>query len=60
MDNYLQPKVGRPPKKAEPGTMTTLTVRIPAGTKNKMVDQALAYDITLTEYIIALVERDAS
>ena len=61
MDNsYLQPKVGRPPKKAEPGTSTTLTIRIPAEIKNLMVDQAAAFDMTLTEYLVSLVERDAS
>jgi len=57
---YLQPKVGRPPKRAVPGTTATLTIRIPAEIKNLMVDQSAAFDITLTEYIISLIERDAS
>lgn len=56
----IRPKVGRPPKKADPGTFTTLTIRIPAETKNLMIDQADAYDMTITEYLIALVNRDAS
>jgi hypothetical protein len=58
--DYLHAKTGRPPKKAEPGTKTTLTIRIPAEIKNLMVDQAVAFDMTLTEYIIALVERDVT
>lgn len=60
MDSYLQPKVGRPAKKANPGTFTTLTIRLPAEIKNLLVDQASAFDMTLTEYLITLVERDAS
>lgn len=54
----LRPKVGRPPKKAEPGGYTTLTIRIPAEIKNVMVDQAEAYDLTITEYLVSLLERD--
>jgi len=54
----LKPKVGRPPHKAEPGTYTTLTIRIPAEVKNAMVDQADAYDLTITEYLVSLLERD--
>ena len=57
---YLHPKVGRPPKKAPPGEKTTLTIKIPAEIKNRMIDQASAFDMTLTEYIISLVERDVS
>lgn len=54
----LKPKVGRPPKKAT-GT-TTLTFRVSAEIKNKLIEQARAYDITITEYLISLVEKDAS
>lgn len=50
--------MGRPPKKAEPGVSTTLTIRIPGEVKNTMVDQADAYDLTVTEYLVALVRRD--
>ncbi len=52
------PKTGRPPKRAKEGTSTTLTVRIPAQIKNQMIDHAEAYDLTVTEYLISLVDRD--
>ena len=52
------PKNGRPPKRAKEGTSTTLTVRIPAHVKNLMIDRAEAYDLTVTEYLISLVDRD--
>jgi hypothetical protein len=54
----IKPKVGRPPHRAEPGSSTTLTIRLPAEIKNKMIDMANGYDLTITEYIISLVERD--
>ena len=55
----IHPKTGRPPKRALDGTATTLTVRIPASIKNKMIDRAEEYDLTVTEYLISLVENDA-
>lgn len=54
----IKPKVGRPPRRAEPGESTTLTIRIPAEIKNKMIDMADAYDLSITEYVITLVDRD--
>jgi hypothetical protein len=54
----LKPKVGRPAKRAV-GVSATLTVRLPAGVKNWLVDQAAAFDMTLTEFLIMLVERNA-
>ena len=54
----MRPKVGRPPKRAEDGTSVTLTIRVPGEVKNQMVDQAEAYDLTVTEYLVALVARD--
>ncbi len=54
----MVPKVGRPPKRALPGTSVTLTIRIPADVKNLMIDQAAAYDMTITEYLITLTRRD--
>jgi hypothetical protein len=54
----IKPKVGRPPRRAEAGSSTTLTIRVPAEIKNKMIDMANGYDLTITEYIISLVERD--
>jgi len=56
----MKPKVGRPPKRAIGPDYTTLTIRIPPEIKNLMIDQADAYDMTITEYLIALVTRDAS
>ncbi len=55
----IHPKTGRPPKRAKEGSSTTLTVRIPALIKNQMIDRAEEYDLTVTEYLISLVERDA-
>lgn len=56
----IQPKVGRPPKRAPDDSHVTLTIRIPGGVKNLMIDMSDAYDMTITEYLIALVNRDAA
>lgn len=53
-------RTGRPPKRAADGTDTMLTIRVPAATKNLMIDMADAYDLSLAEYLRLLVERDAS
>lgn len=58
MDKKIVPKVGRPPKKAEPGTFSTLTIRLPADIKNQLIERSEAFDLTITEYLISLVERD--
>lgn len=50
---------GRPPKEAT-GETSTLTIKIPSELKNQIVDLADGYDMTITEYIITLVKRDAS
>lgn len=50
---------GRPPKKAT-GKQTTLTLKIPPTLKNRIIELADGYDMTITEYITTLVERDAS
>lgn len=60
VEDYIQAKTGRPPKRAAPGTKVTLTIKITADTKNAMIDQASAYDLTVTEYITNLVERDGT
>jgi hypothetical protein len=39
---------------------TTLTIRIPAEIKEKIINHAEAVDLTLTDYITALVIRDGS
>ena len=48
---------GRPPKQAT--GPTTLTLKIPANIKNHITQQAQAYDLTITDYILTLVNRDA-
>lgn len=53
-------RVGRPPKRAQPGTNATLTILIPGEVKNMMIDQAVAYDFSITEYLISLIERDVA
>ncbi len=55
----LRPKVGRPPKRALPGERPTLTIRLSPVDKNMLVDAADAYDMTITEYLLMLVRRDA-
>lgn len=47
---------GRPPKQAD--KPTTLTVKIPAELKNLIIELADGYDMTITEYITTLVQRD--
>ena len=49
---------GRPPKTAN--KPTTLTLKIPADLKNKIIELADGYDMTITEYITTLVNKDAS
>ena len=39
---------------------TTLTIPIPAEIKEKIIHQAEAVDLTLTDYITVLVVRDGS
>lgn len=54
----VSPKVGRPAKRAAAGSLSTLTVRLPADVKNYIVVQAEAFDLTLTEFVVMLVDRD--
>lgn len=49
---------GRPPKQAN--KPTTLTLKIPATLKNQIIELADGYDMTITEYITTLVQRDAT
>jgi uncharacterized protein (DUF1778 family) len=51
-------RMGRPTKKAE-GTHSTITIKIPAETKNLITELADGYDMTVTEYLLTLVRRDA-
>jgi hypothetical protein len=48
---------GRPPKRAS--SPSTLTLKLPAHLKNHIIDQAEAYDMSITEYLVSLVVRDA-
>lgn len=53
------PKHGRPPRRPRGDNPSTLTIRLSANTKNLLIDQAEATDLTITEYITALIMRDA-
>ena len=55
----MKKRTGRPPK--NPTTKhTTLTLRIGAILKTQLIEQADAYDMTITEYLTTLIERDAT
>ena len=51
-------RMGRPTKKAE-GLHSTITIKIAAETKNLITELADGYDMTVTEYLLTLVIRDA-
>jgi hypothetical protein len=51
-------RMGRPTKKAE-GLHSTITIKIAAETKNLITELADGYDMTVTEYLLTLVTRDA-
>jgi hypothetical protein len=55
----MKKRTGRPPKTPTTKT-TTLTLRIPATTKQQLITQADAYDMTITEYLTTLIQRDAT
>lgn len=55
----MKKRHGRPPTRAKANTKTTITLKIDADIKNLMVDQADAFDLSLSEYISLLVVRDA-
>ena len=52
-------RMGRPPK-IEANKITTLTIRLKPDDKKLLCELADGYDMTLTEYIMTLVNRDAS
>jgi len=39
---------------------STVTIRVSKELKEKLIQQADAVDLTLTDYLIALVERDSA
>ena len=49
---------GRPPKQPT-GDKSTLTLKVSSDFKRLLMSQADAYGMTLTEYLITLVKRDA-
>jgi len=49
---------GRPAKRAE-GRWSTLTLRVGSDFKNHLIDVSEGYGMSITEYLVALVERDA-
>lgn len=52
-------KPGRPPRRPSGNKPSTLTIRFPAEIKTLLIDQAEAYDLTITDYLSALILRDA-
>lgn len=48
---------GRPPVQPR-GDSATITLRVPADIKEKMIAAAAALDMSMTEYLISLVRRD--
>lgn len=53
-------KPGRPPRRPVGNQPSSLTVKLPAQIKTALIEQAEAYDLTVTEYLCALVERDTA
>jgi hypothetical protein len=53
----MKKNTGRPPKFPS-GERTTITMKIDADVKRKIITQAQAFDMTITEYVCMLVERD--
>jgi hypothetical protein len=56
----MRKKIGRPANYVTAGVSTTVTIRIPAEMKNLIISLADGYDMTITEYLLTLVSRDAS
>lgn len=55
----LPRRAGRPPVPPPEGkTVCQMTFRVPAEVKERMMEQSEALDITMTEYLVTLVERD--
>ena len=53
----MKKNTGRPPK-LPVGERTTITMKIDADVKRKIISQAQAFDMTITEYVCMLIERD--
>ncbi|MFN7317965.1 MAG: hypothetical protein ACK5S6_00515 [bacterium] len=55
----MKTRMGRPPK-TDANKTTTLTIRLSPDDKRLVCELADGYDMTLTEYLMTLVQRDAS
>lgn len=53
----MNARPGRPPVRAEGPSM--LSLKIPADIKNYLIESADALDMSITEYLITLVRREA-
>lgn len=56
MSHPLKRNVGRPPKEPT-GAITALTLKIPSDVKRKLIDDADSVGMTLTEYLITLIQK---
>jgi len=52
----MRKRQGRPPK-TPVGEQSTLTIKIPTPLKQQLINQAEAYDMTITEYLTTLIQR---
>lgn len=55
----MNARPGRPPKQPT-GNVTTLTLRVPPQVKQYLIDTTNNLDMSITEYIITLIQRDAA
>lgn len=56
----MKPRTGRPPVQPKQGAAhTTITMRVPADTKRHLIEVADGYGMSITEYILTLIDRDA-
>ncbi len=55
----MRKRMGRPVKTVD-SEYSTITMRIPGNTKNLIAELADGYDMTITEYLLTLVSRDAA
>lgn len=55
----MNARPGRPPKKPQ-GRTSTLTLRVPSKIKEFIIENSENLDLTITEYIVALIQRDAA
>jgi hypothetical protein len=55
----LYKRMGRPPKQPDQ-PIVCVTLRVPAHLKAHLIEMADALDMPINEYVITLLERDAS